>query len=195
MPAHFLPRLSTIGCNDFSREHVIEPLLADMQQEWAARRSVVALIRGYLACWSSLVVCFSRSMMTFPDREIAVRAIAPYVLATGGVMVVRLIGWAGWTRFGWRSTLIMALGALGFSPVFAMLPAMMKARRDVQARWSADFTKLLIAGAIVSAICVGWIGPELFRWYEVEFMHFPVASAGSQPAFQTLPTAAARAIA
>src|SRR5262249_25596137 len=130
MPGRLLHRMPIWFCDDRSRRHVIEPLLADVQREWESRRSLLALRRGYAAYWLSLALCFARCLATPPDRELARRSFLPFVAAACAPMALRLVGmrFAMFAMWGWRGTFLLAVGAVGFSPAFAMLPSLMRAR-------------------------------------------------------------------
>ena len=75
---------------------------------------------------------------------------------------------------------------MGWSVVFAMLPAFMYLRRDPRRRWDATASRVLVGGLVVSIALVGWVGPSLFGASVHAQGYF--LDGHAQPAFASLTT-------
>jgi hypothetical protein len=171
-------------CPDRARVQIVEPLLADMQREWLEHRRVTALSRGYAAFWTTWTWCTVRALSVEavipPPREMWMPAMRAFGMAVLGLVALRLASPHGAAT--WKHTLLSAAAAIGAAPMFAMLPAMMRARQHTTARWNVASTKVMLVGTFVAVLCYGWIGPRLF-WLSLAD-RFPDNSA--TPAFQSI---------
>jgi hypothetical protein len=203
MPGRLLHRIACRLC-PLDADRIFEPLIADLQREWhdapSGPRRGIALARAYASFWRTVASCTGdalvRGTLSPFDRTMAVRAALAFGGGVLGVVALRvigaLLGLTGLRMFGnswgyWhRSLSAIAIGelqTLGWSVTFAMVPAFMYARPHVGRRWNATMVRLLTAGLVLAFVCVGWIGPTLFR------ASMPQAwDQAGNPHFQTLPT-------
>jgi hypothetical protein len=203
MPGRLLHRIACRVC-PLDTDRIFEPLIADLQREWhdapSGPRRGIALARAYASFWRTVASCTGdaviRGALSPLDRNVMVRGALAFGGGVVGVIALRtigaLLGLTGLRMFGnswgyWHRPLgaiaIGELQTLGWSVTFAMVPAFMYARSHIDRRWNATTVRLMAAGLLLAFICVGWIGPTLFR------ASVPRAwDQAGNPHFQTLPT-------
>ena len=112
-----------------------------------------------------------------------------FAISASGPAILRLAGSPAYRRLDVIAVALREASTLGLSLVFAMLPALMYARRSAP-RWNATAVRILIAGVVMSIVFIGWIGPMAFA---ASFdLHGP-RFAGPQPAFEPLDVVAVAA--
>jgi hypothetical protein len=193
MPGRFLQRLARHLLPTGVCESVVDALLADLQHEWqrhaeAGRRRVLRLARGYVAFWVALGLCGLRTTLRAAASPVEIDLVRPaalgFIIAACGVAALRYAFSSKYRQLPPGILALEQLSTLGFSVVFAMVPALMYARREPDRAWSATTSRLLIAGTFVTILFVGWLGPALSgaAWHaNGRFVD------GVQPAFQSLP--------
>lgn len=157
VPGRWLHRCASRCCSRPTREAIIEPLLADFQQQWMATDGVAslgsALIRGYAAFWSTLAICAMRSTLTAlfraPSRLTFERVfVGLYAL---GIVWVIVYGFA-WVRTG---TLDPTAGSIAIRKLLAIFgPGLLFGHFWPRARRVG--TRLLVLGAFVCAMGVAF---------------------------------------
>ena len=203
MPGALLHRIARRVCPQ-ETDWVFDPLIADLQREWhdarPGTRRALALARGYMGFWHALGSCaasaIARAALSPIAPDVARPATAAFACALLAVPTLRiafaLLGMTGLRIFGtswgyWHRPLsTIALGELqtvGWSVVFAVLPALMYARRAPERRWNAGSAKVLIAGLVITIVCLGWLGPAILRASMPRAWH-----PEETPAFRSLPS-------
>jgi hypothetical protein len=195
MPGRFLHRLARRLLPTGACESVLEPLLADLQHEWQHPTERLLdrawrLAHGYWAFWVALGFCGVRTMLRGAVSPVEIEAARPaaigFAIAACGIAVLR---YAVSSNYRQQPLGILALGqlsTLGFSVVFAMVPAFMYARPQPHRAWNPTTSRLLIAGIAISIVCVGWVGPAFNGAHEHALGHF--LDDRNQPAFASLPS-------
>ena len=206
MPGQLLHRIALRVCRD-ETERVLEPLIADLQREWSDARPgsarAFALARAYASFWFAVTACsirtIARGVVSPIDREMTTAATPAFLCGVFAIVILRvsgsILGITGLRIFGnswgyWHRPLsAIALGELqtvGWSVVFAMLPAFMCIRRDPNRRWDATASRILAAAVVIVVVFVGWLGPALFGASEHAQGFF--LNGRAQPAFASITT-------
>ena len=174
-PGRLLHRLS-IACSTATRERVLEPLLADLQHEWADRRDVPSLLSGYIAFWAALALCSTRAALAEarrpPSTDLAVHAAVGFGVAVAAAAIVETAILYALTaarpllapELGLRPFLLIDQArALALAVPLATLPALLYGRSRADHPRAADAAKLIVIGVALSVAVTGWITPWAMR--------------------------------
>jgi hypothetical protein len=156
----FLLRAAERLCDDETRQQIVEPLLADLQQELAESPAGVTraltLTRGAIAFGETMLLCAVRAGVA------RLGTVARWLssLSTATIVLVAGIAWV-WARGAhtWQALAVLqsAGGALMLLPALAMWPVMLCARH--LSSNSRTRSRLLAAGALGILFAVGWVAP------------------------------------
>jgi hypothetical protein len=172
-PGRFLHRLAR-GCSDRARLNILEPLIADFQQEWSESRSrarrLVLLGRGYGAFWQSFAWCFAWDAMSRESSAFRHRAAAAFGLAIAATAALEwlLIHTSSTVRdFVMHNITYLWLSAhsgtvtLRFGVPLAMFPAMAYARNVHERRAPAAGIATIAVGTLLTIASSGWLAPAV----------------------------------
>jgi hypothetical protein len=159
MPGRLLHRFA-MAC--FSREtldHVIEPLLADLQREWsdaqAWRRGLVRG-RGYVAFWIAVGWCCGRAVARDLTRSpSSAERMLGAQLGAWIAFALALGASASWVRFGAISP-DAVLQSLRYGPALAIVPALILARYRALISGTTFGCAALTAVTILALGCCAW---------------------------------------
>ena len=123
-PGRLLHRVAARFCSRDTLEHIVEPLLADMQQEWADAATPAARtrarVRGIAAFWHALLACSlwtaSRAVRRAPAAITLPRAVGAWIIVRNVVILFFLHVVTENGRF----TSVGALSALEKMPRFLL---------------------------------------------------------------------------